>query len=363
MEPSEGVPDRVRRKKLSDKRRHALAIRDDLAWWLWGRSGPMWVYQCAVCATLVQPGLATTGHIKPLSDGGTNDDHNLRLECGPCNVADNFLRHQVDRMNVADRLATMRERVARRRLLRSGCHEIFSNVPVFWKDNLLSYTSRKKAMFFMRAGRAKAHAGGGIALLSPPKDQAPARIVPILNQCARCGVQKGLIKFAQYPSWHLEPGTLRPTQAQRPVCVNCRPMFEIGYGMEITRTAFTTITSDWEERNRNRRRKSLALEGWSRRRSGSSPPQETMDHYRQAFGVELDRRSIAELEAIAIMACLDSNEAERRASKAIADRIMDEGLDFPCLFERIADPAYIPKPCDLPRVPLSIAENEKGNSL
>jgi hypothetical protein len=349
---------RVRRRRISDAQRHALAVRDGLAWWLWGRFGPMWVYECAVCARLMQPGLATAGHITPLSEGGTYANHNLRLECTLCNVADNVARHLPNRGDLEGRLRQIQDRFARKRLARHGTSEVFSNVPVYWNARHLSFTSRRNARHFVAGGLAEEEPSGGICLRRPPKNQETASAEAISNECARCGVKQGLLRFAQHPYWHPANSRSRPSETDRPVCVNCVSVFEIGYALEITNVAFAAIIAAWEGRNRCRRRKAVALETWSRRRSNSALPAETRDSFARDFDFDPAELSLRELEGIATTACLDSNEAERAAFKAVGRRLIEAGLDFPSLFHRLADPESVPVRADLPGIPLAIAEGQ-----
>ena len=347
---------RVRRRKVSDARRHALAVRDGLAWWLWGRFGPMWVYECAVCGRLMQPGLATAGHITPLSERGTYADHNLRLECAPCNVADNVARHLPDHADLEGRLAKIQDRFARKRLTRHGTSELFSNIPVYWNGQHLSFTSRRNAQRFIEGGLAEKEPSGGICLMRPPKNQETASTEAIPNECARCGVKQGLVRFAQYPRWHPAYLRNRASEVDRPVCINCVAQFEIGYAVEITNVALPTIIAAWEGRNWCRIRKAVTLETWSRHRTGAALPNETRDLFARHFGFDPVALSLKDLEGVATTACMESNVAERAAFMAVGRRLVEAGLDFPGLFDRLADPDFLPSRDDLPRVPLAVAE-------
>lgn len=204
-----------RRRRITPARRHTLARRDGLAWWLWGRTGPMWVYQCPGCKTLIRTGGATGGHIVPRGEGGGVHDYNLRIECLNCNEAENIARLLNGATHTERRIQRAQERRERDLLERRGRPKVFSNVPVFWDGRHLSFTSRRRADTFVRDGAAERLPEGGIRLLHAPRSSEPARTEPIENQCTRCGVLKGLTTFHFYPSWHPYARRLRLRRPSR----------------------------------------------------------------------------------------------------------------------------------------------------
>lgn len=344
-----------RRRRITPARRHTLARRDGLAWWLWGRTGPMWVYQCPGCKTLIRTGGATGGHIVPRGEGGGDHDNNLRIECLNCNEAENIGRLLNGATYTERRIQRAQERRERDILARRGRPMVFSNVPVFWDGRHLSFTSRRRADTFVRDGLAELLPEGGIRLLKAPRSNEPARTDPIDNECAKCGALKGLSTFHFYPSWHPYRPLLRPSSAALPVCALCLDVFEIGYAIEITRSAAATIQACWAERERIRVEKAVALEIWSRRKSGTPLPTDLCRRFRDLYQMDPLETSLPDLRRLTRKARENQRRADHAAFEAVAQTVLDHGLDFPALFARIANGAYQPSSADLPRLRLAEA--------
>jgi len=347
-----------RRPKITPARRHTLARRDGLAWWLWGRTGPMWVYQCPGCKTLIRTGGATGGHIVARGEGGGDDDDNLRIECLNCNEAENIARLLNGATHTDRRIQRAQERRERDLLERRGRPKVFSNVPVFWDGRHLSFTSRRRADTFVRDGVAERLPEGGIRLLQAPRSNEPARTDPIANQCARCGALKGLSTFHFYPSWHPYRQRLRPSSAALPVCAICLEDFEIAYAIEITRAAAATIKVCWTERERIRAEKAVALEIWSRRKAGTPLPADLCRRFRDIFQLDPYETWLADLHRLARKAREHQRMADHTAFGAVAQAVLDLGLDFPALFAQIAKGAYELSSADLPRLPLALTTSK-----
>ena len=348
-----------RRRRITPARRHTLARRDGLAWWLWGRTGPMWVYQCPSCKNLIRTGGATGGHIVARGEGGGDDDDNLRIECLNCNEAENIARLLNGATHTDRRIRRAQERRERRLLERRGRPKVFSNVPVFWDGRHLSFTSRNRAETFVREGAAERLPEGGIRLFKPPRSNEPARTEPIENQCARCGALKGLSTFHYYPSWHPYRQSLRPSSAALPVCAICLEFFEIAYAIEITRAAAATIQACWTERERIRAEKAVALETWSRRKTGTPLPTELCRRFRELYLLDPLETKLTDLHGLARKAREKQRGADRAAYEAVAQAVLDHGLDFPALFARLANGAYPLSPADLPRLPLALPTSDR----
>lgn len=347
-------PKPSRRPKITPARRHALAKRDGLAWWLWGRTGPMWVYQCPGCKTLIRTGGATGGHIIPRGEGGGDHDGNLRIECLNCNEGENIARLLKGANHTERRIEKAQERRERELLERRGRHKVFSNVPVFWDGRHLSFTSQRRADTFVRDGVAERLPEGGIRLFKAPRSDEPARTDPIDNQCARCGVLKGLSTFHFYPSWHPYRQSLRSSSAL-PICAICLELFEIAYAIEITRAAGATIQACWTERERIRAEKAVALEIWSRRKAETSLPTDLCRRFRELYHLDPLETTVPDLQRLARGAREHQRRSDRAAFEAIATTVLEHGLDFPALFGRIADGVYQASPADLPKLPVALA--------
>jgi hypothetical protein len=319
----------------------------------------MWVYQCPGCKTLIRTGGATGGHIVPRGEGGGDHDDNLRIECLNCNEAENIARLLNGAAHTARRIQRAQERRDRDLLERRGRPKVFSNVPVFWDGRHLSFTSRRRADTFVRDGVAERLPEGGIRLLKPPSSNEPARTEPIENQCARCGALKGLSTFHFYPSWHPYRRRLRPSSAALPVCAICSEHFEIAYAIEITRAAAVTIGVCWTERERIRAEKAVALEIWSRRKAGTALPTDLCCRFRELYQVDPLETSVPDLRRIARKARENQRKADHAAFGAVAQAVLDHGLDFPSLFARIANGVYQLSPGDLPRLPLALSTSDR----
>jgi len=351
-----------KRRRISPSRRHALARRDGLAWRLWGRCGPMWVYQCPVCGNLIRTGTATGGHVVPLGEGGGDEDGNLRIECLHCNAAENITRLLRGSSDAHLRIEGAERRHRERLLGERGRPQVFSNVPVYWKGRLISFTSRRRASLFIRDGLAESRPEGGIHFLKTPSNTETAPTDPIENRCVRCGARKGLCRFRFFPLWHPRGRTARPSLFSRPVCAVCLETFEIAYAVEITRAAKGTILA-WEaERMRMQEVKAVALEAWSRRRSGSPLPEELCRDFQQVFELNPLEIPVQNLRRLSLMAGCDLRRTEQAAFAAVGHTLMDSNLDFPELFRRIAAGAYTLAPADLPRLDFSRYTGKGRNS-
>jgi hypothetical protein len=257
----------------------------------------MWVYQCAGCKELIRTGGATGGHIVPRSEGGADDDDNLRIECLDCNEAENIAR------------------------LLNGATQTYLCIQ--------RARQRRERSLLERRGR-------------PPAD-------PTDNQCARCKGHKGLSTFHFYPSWH----PYRPFSAALPVCALCLDTFEIAYGVEITRAASRAIPRCWSERERKRAEKTVAFETWSRRRARAPLPADLCRRFQDLYRLDPFETSVAGLHRLTREAREKQRMADHAAIEAIAQRVSSLPLDFPGLFARIATGAYQLSPDQLPRVQLS----------
>jgi len=313
----------------------------------------MWVYQCPGCKTLIRTGGATGGHIVPRGEGGGDHDDNLRIECLNCNEAENIARLLNGATHTDQRIRRAQERRERDLLYRRGRPKVFSNVPVFWDGRHLSFTSRRRADTFVRDGVAERLPEGGIRLLQAPRSNEPARTDPIDNQCARCGALNGLSTFHFYPSWHPYRQRLRPSSAALPICAICLEFFEIAYAIEITRSAAATIEACWTERERIRAEKAVALEIWSRRKAGTPLPTDLCRRFRKLYQLDPLKTRLADLHELARKTRENQRLADQAAFGAVAQAVLDHGLDFPALFGQIANGAYRLPIANLPRLPLN----------
>ena len=345
----------MKRLKFSPTRRHDLAIRDGLAWWLWSRNGPMWVYLCPVCRRLIRTNELTVGHVVPLGEGGTNEDANLRVECYPCNLLENLSRTLRDHPEPEERVVKALSSDRRRRLKRRGRETVFSNIPVYWEDRLISFTSRRRAALFVKERRGLRESDGGVRLLKPPQNSEPARPTRVPNECVRCGVQAGLLRYPIYPRWHPLYNRVHPTEDARVVCVDCREVFEIAYAAEITQAGYPEILELWGKRKESLRKRAIALEAWSRRRAGLELAHGLYAAYSTLFGDDPSKLEVEELRVRADETGRELAQAENVAYQTVRESAFS--IDFAGLFQSVACGNHCPLASELPRIPLDLAAN------
>lgn len=346
------------RSKIRQTRRLAVAVRDGCGYWLWGHNGPIWLYRCRVCERLILRGEATGGHIVPLSEGGSNEDSNLRLECSRCNGLDNVRRNVADPAKSSLRLVNGLRNARRKRLAKITKTRVFHNIPVYFDGKLLSFTCDRRANHLVRTGRAAQSTDGGVQLLGPPSRNDPARTEPVENACVRCGSTEYLRPFFIYPSWHPKSRTMRPTEAIRPVCIDCFETFAIIYAIEITRVARESILNSWSIFRDARTRKARALEAWSRLRAGKEMPAALTEYAKAEFAIDLRHTSVDVLRALADRAGGDLLDARAGLFTAVARATHTSGLDFPALHSRIARDEISVSSLEIPALPMVVCRSE-----
>jgi hypothetical protein len=212
--------------------KYELAIRDGTLETRRSGTGEAFFARCAECNVALPLLKLTLGHILPLSDGGTNAQENLRLECLFCNNEADEKRYR-ERTGIAARSGRPTGGKPRRPELRDrdGDHwrdrRLYDSIEVLDVHGIpISFTSKRRIKALLKVGAIKVISTDekgdptAVQLGREKVIENPDR-TPLSNRCVACGTERYLNFYRFWPEWHPKTKALRKTRRTAALCRAC----------------------------------------------------------------------------------------------------------------------------------------------